>query len=365
MAKRRQLEIPSAEALKEIEEGFARETPSGPGLRPPIADVVADAAMRSDPLPASERADAARDKSDARQLREAIGKGLVAREIPIHEITADALTRDRIHLDEEDMVELCTSIATHGLRLPIEVFEPANPEAAGKYALISGFRRLAAVRRLNAMTGGEKHLTIAAFVRQPDSIADSVIAMVEENEIRTGLSQYERGRAAAMAVYDGVFPSLDEAVQMLFGSASKAKRSKIRSFALVHEELGDMLSFATHLNERQCLRLAAALRAGLAQDIRRVLEDHVIETPEAEWAALVPLVEQAEGVGPDPSRGGRPKAASKPKVGARIPLANGVSIERVERPDGYAIQFRGASVNSEMIDKVIDHIRYLLEEVTD
>ena len=58
----------------------------------------------------------------------------------------------------------------------------------------------------------------------------------------------ERGRAAAMAVYDGVFPSLDEAVQMLFGSGSKAQRSKIRSFALVVEELGDMLSFATHLN---------------------------------------------------------------------------------------------------------------------
>ncbi|MDT8327555.1 MAG: ParB N-terminal domain-containing protein [Roseovarius sp.] len=363
MAKRRQLEVPSAEALKEIEEGFARETPTGPGLRPPIADVVADAAMRSDPLPAAERADLARDKSEARQLREAVEKGLIAREIPIHEITADALTRDRIHLDEDEMVELCTSIAAHGLRLPIEVFEPANPEAAGKYALISGFRRLAAIRRLNAMTGGEKHLTIAAFVRQPDSIADSVIAMVEENEIRAGLSQYERGRAAAMAVYDGVFPSLDEAVQKLFGSASKAKRSKIRSFALVHEELGDMLTFATQLSERQCLRLAAALRAGLAQDIRRVLEDHVIESPEAEWAVLTPLIEQAEGVGPDPSRGGRPKVAQKVKKGVAIPLANGVSIERVERPEGYAIQFRGAAVNSEMIDKVIDHIRYLLEEV--
>ncbi len=78
-------------------------------------------------------------------------------------------------------------------------------------------------------------------------------------------SQYERDRAAPMAVYGGGFPSMDEAVQRLFGSGSKAKRPKIRSFALVHEELGDMLSFANHLNERHCLRLAAALRAGLAR----------------------------------------------------------------------------------------------------
>ena len=89
----------------------------------------------------------------------------------------------------------------------------------------------------------------------------------------------------------------------------------------------------------------------------------MIDSPEAEWAVLTPLVEQAEGVGPDPSRGGRPKMASKVRKGTPISLSNGVSIERVERPEGYAIQFRGAAVNSEMIDKVINHIRYLLEEM--
>ena len=42
MARRRQLEPPSPEALKELEEGFARENRSG--LRMPIADVVGEAA---------------------------------------------------------------------------------------------------------------------------------------------------------------------------------------------------------------------------------------------------------------------------------------------------------------------------------
>ncbi|MFD2739609.1 ParB/RepB/Spo0J family partition protein [Sulfitobacter aestuarii] len=363
MAKRRQLEMPSAEALKEIEEGFARETSPGPGtgLRPPIADVVADAALRNDPLPQAQREALAKDKADARLMREAREKGLVAVEIPVHEITADALTRDRMALDDEEMSELVSSISAHGLRLPIEVFEPTNPEAAGKYALISGFRRLAAVRRLNDYSGGERHRTIQAFIRQPGSIAEALVSMVEENEIRVGLSQYERGRTAAIAFHDGVFASLEEAVNTLFTSASKAKRSKIRSFALVHEELGDMLRFATALSERQCLRIAAALRANLGEDLRDELEGHQPETAEQEWELIEPIVTRAEGQA-DPARGGRPRKVSKVVRSPRVPLANGRSMERVETPDGFAIRLYG-NVDTVLVDQVMDHIRYLLEEV--
>ncbi|MGY9045694.1 hypothetical protein P775_01020 [Puniceibacterium antarcticum] len=362
MAKRRQLEIPSAEALREIEDGFARET-SRPSTRPPIADVVADAALNSDPLPPLAREAVARDKVDAQAMRLAMEKGLVAREIPIHEVTADALTRDRMNLDEEEMRELIDSITRNGLRLPIEVFEPSNPEAAGRYALISGFRRLAAYRQLNAMTGGEKYRTIAAFVRAPDSIAATLVAMIEENEIRVGLSQYERGRAAAVSVHDGVFASIDEAVTTLFQSGSKTKRSKIRSFALIHDELGDMLRYATALTERQCLRIATALRAGQGDAMRDALDEAEVDGPEAEWSVLLPFVESAEGAAPDPSRGGRPKVARKPKAGPVVSLANGVSIEKVSGPEGYAIRFHGRAVDSDMVDAVMDHIRHLLEKL--
>ncbi len=361
MAKRRQLEIPSAEALKEIEEGFARET-SRAGMRPPIADVVADAALNTDPLPPAAREVAARDKVDAQAMRVALERGLVAREIPIHDIAADALTRDRMHLDEDDMHELIDSITRHGLRLPIEVFEPSNPEAAGRYALISGFRRLAAYRQLNAMTGGEKYRTIPSFIRAPESVAATLVSMIEENEIRVGLSQYERGRAAAVAVHEGVFPSIDEAVTTLFQSGSKAKRSKIRSFALIHEELGDMLTHATNLSERQCLRIATALRAGEGDQMRDALEGVVDESAEAEWMALLPFVELAEGAAPDLSRGGRPKTTRKAKKESHVALANGISIEKISGPDGYAIRFHGRAVDSEMIDAVMVHIRHLLEK---
>ncbi|KIC08993.1 chromosome partitioning protein ParB [Leisingera sp. ANG-M1] len=360
MARRRQLETPSPEALKEIEAGIDRDLARSPGLRPPIADVVADAAQHASPLPQADRESIARDKADAERLRDAEGKGLVAVEIPLEEITADALNRDRIVMDEEELQELMTSISVNGLRLPIEVFEPLNPEEAGKYALVSGYRRLTALRRLNALSG-ERFRTIPAFIRAPGTIANAMVAMIEENEIRSGLSQYERGRAAASAVHDGVFPTVDEAVAVLFQNASKAKRSKIRSFALIHEELGDMLSHATGLNERQCLRLASALRCGGADRLRAALEQAAGRSAVEEWEAVLPVIEDSEGAPQDLSRGGRPKTGQKVERSRRTQVANGITIEREFGPAGYAIRFSGAEVTAELVDAVMDNVRHLLE----
>lgn len=354
MAKRRQLEAPSPEQLKEIEEGFARETPL-PGSRPPIADVVADAAALSSPLPQPDREAAAR-------LQAAEAKGLIAVELPIDDVRGDALTRDRMQLDENEMRELTESILAHGLRLPIEVFEPDNPEGAGRYALISGFRRLAAFRQLYKLTSLERFARIPAFVRQPASIADTLIAMIEENEIRVGLSQYERGRAASMAVYDGYFKTLDEAVNTLFQNASKAKRSKIRSFAMIHEELGDLLKHAPGLSERQCLRLAGALRAGGEDDLRSALGRTTAANAEEEWARLETVVEAFETQPNDPQRGGRPR--NEPiRREPSIPLANGISIEKEVGPAGYAIRFHGKNVSADLVDAAIENIRHLLEKI--
>ncbi|KIC14398.1 ParB/RepB/Spo0J family partition protein [Leisingera sp. ANG-DT] len=361
MARRRQLETPSPEALKEIEAGIDRDLARSPGLRPPIADVVADAARHADPLPQADREAIARDKADAERLRAAEGKGLVAVELPLEDITADALNRDRIELDEEEMQELMTSISVNGLRLPIEVFEPLNPEDAGKYALVSGYRRLTALRRLNAVSGGDRFQTIPAFIREPGSIANALVSMIEENEIRSGLSQYERGRAAASAVHDGIFASVDEAVAVLFQHASKAKRSKIRSFAVIHEELGDMLSHGTGLNERQCLRLAGALRTGAAERLRAALERAGGRSAAEEWEAMVPVIESTEGEPLDPSRGGRPKTAKKVEKARRTEVARGITIEREYGPAGYAIRFSGSEVTQELVDTVMDNVRHLLE----
>jgi ParB family chromosome partitioning protein len=361
MARRRQLKAPSPEALQEISDGIDREI-ARTGLRPPIADVVADAALHSDPLPQADREVIARDRADAQRLRDAEGKGLVAVEIPLEDILAEAMTRDRLKLDEDEMQELMSSISLNGLRLPVEVHRSVNPEAGKGYNLISGFRRLTAMRRLHAANPEAGHGTIAAFIRQPETAVAPLVAMIEENEIRSGLSQYERGRAAAMAVYDGIFGSIDEAVSVLFQTASKAKRSKIRSFALIHEELGDMLQFATSLNERQCLKIAAALRAGHTEELRSGLEEASPKSASDEWNVILPVLELSEKAPVDPSRGGRPKADRSVHKSGRIDLGNGLALERESGPSGFAIRFHGDRVSGELVDEAIEKLRALLAD---
>ena len=122
-----------------------------------------------------------------------------------------------------------------------------------------------------------------------------------------------------------------------------------------------MLRFGPELSERQCLRIATGLRAGQSEPMRTALESHAVATAEDEWAVLEPLIEAVEGVGADPKRGGRPRKTverSRP-----VSLANDVTMERVRTEDGYAIRIRGAHVNEEMIELVMDRIKYLLEEV--
>ena len=79
--------------------------------------------------------------------------------------------------------------------------------------------------------------------------------MVEENEIRLGLSHYERARVAALATARGVFPSEDAALRALFATASRPKRSRIRAFLDLYHALDDVLRFPAHLPERLGLAL--------------------------------------------------------------------------------------------------------------
>ncbi|QDY71304.1 ParB/RepB/Spo0J family partition protein [Qingshengfaniella alkalisoli] len=364
MAKRRKLTAPSVDELKSLEEGFATKPSRGPGLMvPPIAKVAGEAAALSEVGSAEERAETARDKRDAETYREAQSQGRVLAEVPTHEIVADELTRDRMGLSSEEMDELKASIATNGLRLPIEVFELSEPEGDHRYGLLSGYRRLSAIRALEAETGRQEFETIRAIIREPGSVSGAYVSMVEENEVRADLSPYERGRIAVVAAGQGAFESLEDAVNALYAVASKAKRSKIRSFARVHEELGDMLSFPESLSEKAGLRLAAALRAGYAPQLREALASGQGIDASSEWALLQPLVEDAEAADKPDKRGGRPRRQARPRQEAEgeIQLANGIMIRRVSDSKGYSIRFSGDVVNSEMIDLVMAEIRRLLE----
>lgn len=352
MARRRRVEGPSLAELEELEAGFAAKPGPNPFAMPPIAQVAAEAAAAAEPLPAAVRV----DRADAEALRRAREEGRLIVEIPVSEIVAEELTRDRMAVDRAELDELKLSIAQHGLRLPIEVFELADPGEGERYGLMSGLRRLTAVREI-----GGPEATIAALVRSPRDAAAAFVAMVEENEIRADLSHYERGRIAVVAAGQGHFADLEEAVARLFSSASKAKRSKIRSFALVHEELGDMLSFPQELSEKGGLRLANALRLGFEADLRAVLDGGQVVDGASEWAAMLPVIEAAEeGQRGEPSRrGGRPRNANpRPGLfeGDLYLLPNGVRLKPERDGRGYLVRLEGRAVNPELVRAVLGQV---------
>ncbi|MBD3766047.1 MAG: ParB N-terminal domain-containing protein, partial [Rhodobacterales bacterium] len=80
--------------------------------------------------------------------------------------------------DPEEMAALRASLAARGQQTPIEVVELAP----GRYGLISGARRLAALRALAEETGEARFARVQALLRPFSAASDAYLAMVEENE---------------------------------------------------------------------------------------------------------------------------------------------------------------------------------------
>lgn len=358
MAKRRKLEAPDPAELAAFEARFRDETKPGPVA--PIGHLAADSARAADHRDAGDREAAARDRTDAAAFAEARAKGLLIEELPLDQIDDAAMVRDRAVIDEAELLELRESISRHGLRLPIEVFALPEPRDGRPYGLLSGYRRLMAVRQLHAMTEAEGFATIKAILRDPGGLGGPFVAMVEENEIRAELSHYERGRIAVIAAGQGVFANTEDAVAQLFATASKAKRSKVRSFALIHEELGDLLVAPEEMTEKQGLALAAALRAGGEPDLRAALEGVRAGSFAEAWAALEPVVASFEESGRPARRGGRPKTPRSGQGGPAETLANGITLREGRDGEAWIVRLEGPGMDEEIMEHVLAEIRYLL-----
>lgn len=364
MAKRRKISAPTADDLTRIEDEFRRETLNAPNAAlAPISQVSAEAAQVQPMEDAETRSKQARQQSEVAAFEAAKGQGRLIENILLEDILADAMVRDRTVIDPGEMSELKASIAAHGLRLPIEVFRRDGEDPA--FGLISGYRRLWAVRELLGLTGNEKYKTIKALVRDPEVLGGSFAAMVEENEVRASLSHYERGRIAVVAAQQGAFASTEEAVSGLFSVASKAKRSKIRSFSLIFEELGDMLEYPERLKERDGLRLSTALRNGAETQLRDALAKVQPGSAEAEWACMVPVIETFEITGASESKGGRPKKKG-PELGwsgsDTLHLSSGVTLQYGQDSQGYVIRLKGRGVDSVLVERAMEQLRYLFEK---
>ncbi len=238
-----------------------------------------------------------------REMAEARAQGRFVEVLPLDAVEVDHFVRDRLAPSgtpvDEDMVALCESIRARGQQMPIEVVDIGQ----GRYGLISGWRRLRALRFLHDETG--EFGTILAVLRAPADAADAYVAMVEENELRVGLSYFERARIVLKAVEQGVYPDSRAALRGLFSTASRAKRSKIGAFIPIVSKLGDALTFPAALPERLGLALAKRMDVdpGFAAHAFARLHEAQPASPREEHKLLTETLSATnEGEGPGDAR---------------------------------------------------------------
>jgi ParB-like chromosome segregation protein Spo0J len=249
MAKRKRLSPPRLDAAPEAAPETKSAFPSYPlGIAPtrqmPIAAVAGDAAGK-----------AALDEM-SRSIGEARAEGRLIQWLPLDAIDAGYLMRDRMGADEDEMRALIESLRERGQQTAIEVAD-LGEGAEPRWGLISGWRRLTALRRIAEEDGEQGR--VLAIPRSPRNAAEAYRAMVEENEIRVGLSHYERARIVVRAADAGVYEDDTAALRALFGAATRSRRSKIGSFVRIVRALDGTLRFPTALGERAGLALAYAL----------------------------------------------------------------------------------------------------------
>jgi ParB family chromosome partitioning protein len=326
MARRRLSPLPADADVPRAEHSGPTPPPAAPGRLEaeafaPIARVAAEAAG------------AAAFDEMAETLRRARAEGRLVLDLPLDAVVSDHLARDRIAGADGEMAALIASIRRHGQRTPIEV--TALPEP-GRFGLISGSRRLAALETLQTETGEPRFATVRALIHRPATAQDAYVAMVEENEVRAGLSYYERARVAAIAAERGVFSSEKKALLALFATASRPKRSRIRAFLDIYHALDGVLRFPQALPERLGLKLVEVVRNGGKPRIAEAVAEANPATPEAELALLERLV--------------RPHARAPETPG--LELRPGLVL--AERLTGHmlTLTLRGRAVTPELRDAV-------------
>jgi ParB-like chromosome segregation protein Spo0J len=347
MAKRKRLTPARIEPLPEASPDQGLETKA---LFQSYPDGFVDNAPRRSHAPISEVARAQSAEAALQEvstaLQDAREQGRMVLALPLGSIDAGHLVRDRIAVDEDEMQALRDSLMRRGQQTPIEVI--ALP--GERYGLISGWRRMMALRALDEGDDSGKFDTVLALLRRPDDSAQAYQAMVEENEIRVGLSFYERARIVAKAVEQGVYTDDQSALRDLFAAAPRARRSKIKSFLTIVAALDGSLRFPEALSERAGLALTKALMqdAALGPRIQAALARNIPATAEAEQAMISGCMAPA----PKPKKQslkGALDSDSAPPVTSVEP-ADGITLST--RPNGE-ITLAGVRVDAVFRDALI------------
>lgn len=236
--------------------------------------------------------------------------GLIVDLIPLDQVEAWKLTRDRARGDDLELAELVASLRDIGLSNPIRVEQRAD----GRYELIQGYRRLSAYRQLLAETGDADRWgrIPAGILPRGEDLESLYRRMVDENLVRKDISF---GEMAMLALNYARDPGTkendpDRAVAELFQSAGYQKRSYIRQFIRLMARLGDDLAFPQHIPRALGLRLATVLdeRPEVAVQIRAVLKgwDNRSVSDELE------ILRKAAGVGAVAGEGAEEQGVAQP-----------------------------------------------------
>ncbi len=380
MAKRKRLTPPKADYLTAKpavpNTGLAAGPSSGPSIgAAPIAKVASEASTHA----------ALEELSGV--LENARSKGLMIAELPLAAIDAAHLVRDRLEQNVEEMEALIASLKARGQQTPIEVVS-VDPRTDGTtHGLISGWRRLTALRRLHEETSDPKFSTVLARVIEPDSAEDAYVAMVEENEIRVNLSHYERARIAVRALHEGVFPNQKQALQGLFANATRARRSKIGTFVTLVEALDDVLLYPTAITERLGLSLVREMEldAEFTKALRLELSRTDRPEPAIEIEVLMQVLNAAQQqdqslnkpVEPDVALeetpaapdvpAAPPRSQPRPRVrstsaqmapGERLIVNAGPGLRLGFTPDEKKIELMGTAVTDQLLEDLQDWLRH-------
>ena len=272
--------------------------------------------------------------------------------IALDQINPNALPRDRSLPSEADQDDLIRSIKSLGLHTPIEVFgietDDNNPLP---YGLIAGHRRLAAFRALGRDT-------IPAILHNPESLPAAMAAMVAENEIRSPISPWEKGRFLDRLIDDQRFETIDAALDTLYPSATRSQRTRLRNCYHVAATFYPKLVTPEQLTQSQIDRLAAAIRAGVEDAMLMTLDAarYVGITLNMQWQHLAPTLAAIFAEEP-------PTLPHGPRREPRhhLNLRPGLILKRERERTGWVIRFYGEEAKSPgLIDDIFEMVELWL-----
>lgn len=289
----------------------------GESRRGPMASAISENAAALTERQAAESAIRAENDRLAHEYVALKKDGAIVARVALTDIRTAKLIRDRASTRDPELSELKASIVAVGLSNPIHVEDTGNG-----YELIQGFRRLSAYQELFQETRDPAYAQIPATLQASGAQLDHLYRrMVDENLVRRDISFAEMAQLALSYSKKTGTSSARDAVDVLFASAGRQKRSYIRHFAHLLQVLGKDLKHPEAIPRALGLKLVKAMESDgrLAQQIAAVLRAH----PKRDAAEELGVLSASLSA---PARPAKPVAT---KSSARTTL-------KLNRPEGQA-----------------------------